>query len=173
MTTAVPELWLALPGVWAQVPLHSGASVELLLQAAAATADANAVDALRLTLDQLAARGGDQLYLRDEIPTALITAWQSRDLPDPLDADRLGDLVSHEPEAMGGRAPSATPLPRQDDLVAIRAPQREGVAYWIARPGGRYILEVIVLRFGEARPGWSDVYDALASTLAWEEPPTG
>lgn len=132
----IPLLVLVLPGEWAQVPLSDEVRVAHLLD--------DRVD-LRESLRELAAAGGDQLYLEQgtDEPAIVITAWP---FPDP------SDLTGEE-------------LPHQSGYRVLRVTTPGRSSYSVVHPVSGRVLSLTVLATAV-----SAVWDQLVCALTWEEP---
>ena len=168
MTASFPHVSFALPGEWAAVPLDDDVRVAralALLDEAGTGAD---VDDVRRQLEDLAAAGGDHLYLRleAEAPTLVLLAWQAA--PDAADLRAaLGPLAD---------SPGFAEVPRGDTYTAARAEPGlpEGAAfcasYWVRHPFSGRVLALSVVVYGEgAAERHREVYDLLAARVTWTD----
>lgn len=158
----VPDLTLALPGRWLRVDDAAG------LEAMGPEVDA--VRAVAEALPQAHAVGVQRVFVRLEPrrPTAVVVAWPEERV---TDTETLLAQLPPEQRAV------AEPMTHRDGLIVVRVPMVDGdggVAgswYWCAEPLTGRLLSLVVRRLdGVLSAGEIAVYDALATTVLWEEP---
>jgi hypothetical protein len=163
--SAFPLLLLPLPGAWVQVPLSDEVRVNRVVELLEESgADLDAVEGLRLQLLELAAAGGDQLFLQEGArdSTAVITAWPPSVAEQPT-VDGLRALL-------GALGADAVELPHQDGYVLLRSATTGRCSYWVMHPVTGRVLSLTVLTYGETVTGRPPrVYDQLVGALAWED----
>ncbi|MCU1594653.1 MAG: hypothetical protein JWO12_2045 [Frankiales bacterium] len=137
-----PLLQLVLPGQWAQTSLTDEVRVARVLELLSANGSAD--ERVRSRVRELAAAGGDQLYLElgSADPTMVLTAWSSPGAEDPT-----GEGVAHR---YGYR------------VLRTTGPGR--ASYSVMHPASRRVLSLTVI--GAPEPA---VWDELVGTVTWEE----
>lgn len=161
---------MALPGIWAQVPLADPIRVDALaIRIGEALAEAGLPDvSLDEALHDLARTGGDTAYLRlaGAQPTLLVTAW-------PEGSSGSAGLDGLRERA--GDDDSLAVLGRADGYLCLRADrgQADGLSgrrYWICHPdSGRDLVIDVVFLGPETFPHEDELYDVLATHVTWVE----